>query len=88
MDSQIPNEKTVGQFSCKDGCISGPKQYMVEQGCALIEKIEAGQDLIFNMTSHRSPDFITAILVRLQTDFAGWRGVKSLLTALRSVSNN
>ena len=42
----------------------------------LLDKILAGEDTIFNMTKDQSPDIETAILVRLQTDYAGWLGLK------------
>ncbi|CAG0947552.1 hypothetical protein ANRL1_04260 [Anaerolineae bacterium] len=42
----------------------------------LVDWILAGEDTIFNMTNHQSPDIETAILVRLQTDYAGWLGLK------------
>lgn len=43
---------------------------------ALLDKILTGEDTIFNMTKDQSPDVETAILVRLQTDYAGWLGLK------------
>ena len=43
---------------------------------ALLDKILAGEDTIFNMTKDQSSDVETAILVRLQTDYAGWLGLK------------
>ena len=67
---------TVGRFELNDGILSGPADYMNEQGNALVDSIVAGQDLIFNTTTHLSPNVETAILVRLQTDFAGWLGLK------------
>ena len=67
---------TVGRFELNDGILSGPADYMNEQGNALVDAIFAGQDAIFNTTAHLSPNVETAILVRLQTDFAGWLGFK------------
>lgn len=49
---------------------------MLAQGNALLNKILAGEDTVFNMTADQSPDIETAILVRLQTDFAAWLGFK------------
>ncbi len=60
----------------EEGILTGPRAYMEEQGNALVDKILAGKDMIFNMTSGQSPDVETAILVRLQTDYAGWIGFK------------
>ena len=60
----------------KDGILCGPRDYMEEQGNALLDRILAGDDTTFNMTSDQSPDIEAAILVRLQTDYAGWLGLK------------
>ncbi len=68
--------KSCGQFSMEDGVLTAPRTYMEEQGNALVDKILAGRDMIFNMRSGQSPDVETAILVRLQTDYAGWIGFK------------
>jgi len=69
-------QKTVGKFSLTDGVLSGPYEYMVERGNALVDRMLAGEDQIFNLTESQSPDVETAILVRLQTDYAGWVGLK------------
>ena len=66
----------VGRFTYEDGILLGPRDYMLEQGNALLDKILTGEDTIFNMTKDQSPDVETAILVRLQTDYAGWLGIK------------
>ncbi len=68
--------KVVGQFTYEDGILCGPRDYLEEQGNALLDKILAGEDTIFNLTKDQSPDIETAILVRLQTDYAGWLGLK------------
>ena len=68
--------KTVGRFTLEDSVLSGPRDYIEAQGNALLDKILAGEETIFNMTAHQSPDVETAILVRLQTDYAGWLGLK------------
>jgi hypothetical protein len=68
--------KICGRFTLEDGILCGPRDYMEEQGNALLDRILAGEDTIFNMTSNQSPDIETAILVRLQTDYAGWLGLK------------
>ena len=69
---------TVGRFSLEGGVLSGPAQYMEEQGNAKLDKILAGKDTVFNMTAHLSPNAETAVLVALQTDFAGWLGMKEV----------
>ena len=68
--------KVVGHFTLENGLLCGPRDYMEAQGNALLDKILAGEDTIFNMTKDQSPDIETAILVRLQTDYAGWLGLK------------
>lgn len=75
---------TVGEFEYhpEHHSIIGPKQYLDEQGEALLQRIAAGEDFIFNLTAHQSPDAMTAVLVRLQTDYAGWLGAKQLMDAL------
>jgi len=74
----------VGHFTYEDGILLGPRDYVLEQGNALLEKILAGEDTIFNMTKDQSPDVETAVLVRLQTDYAGWLGLKQAEGWLKS----
>jgi hypothetical protein len=66
----------VGKFTYEAGVLMGPRDYMLTQGKALLDQILAGKDMVFNMTKDQSPDIETAILVRLQTDYAGWLGLK------------
>lgn len=66
----------VGEFTLNDGILSGPADYMREQGNAVVDAIFAGEDAIYNTTAHLSPNVETAILVRLQTSYAGWLGLK------------
>jgi len=66
----------VGQFTLEDNVLSGPREYMEDQGDKLVAQIVAGDDAIFNLTMHQAPNMETAILVRLQTDYAGWLGVR------------
>ena len=76
---------TVGRFTLNaDGTLSGPAQYLTDQGNELIDRIVAGTDTVFNMSQHLSPSVEIAILVRLQTDFAGWRGHQQMLGWLKS----
>lgn len=74
--------KEVGQFSIEDGTFSGPAEYMREQGNAKLDGILAGTDTAFNLCAGFSPDTETAILVAMQTDYAGWIGMRELLSAL------
>ena len=76
--------KEVGQFRIDDeGALWGPKAYMNEQGDAHLAKVLAGECVSFNMTAHLSPDVETAILVSLQTNYAGWKGVRDLLAVVQ-----
>jgi hypothetical protein len=68
--------KVVGHFTLENGLLCGPRDYMEAQGNLLLDKILEGEDTIFNMTKDQSPEIETAILVRLQTDYAGWLGLK------------
>lgn len=72
---------TAGRFSydTESGILSGPAQYMQEQGDALLAQITTGEDTVFNMSAHYSPSAEMAVLVRLQTDFAGWAGMQQML---------
>lgn len=76
MNQQLIPAK-AGRFEIDDnGVLSAPAAYMKEQGDELLANILNGQDAIFNMTSHYSPTVEIAICVRLQTDYAGWVGMK------------
>lgn len=74
----------VGEFEYNPerNSIVGPKEYLDEQGEALLKRIAVGDDLLFNVTAHLSPDAMTAVLVRLQTDYAGWVGMRRLFDEL------
>lgn len=69
-------KKQVGAFLIENGALSGPKQYMNEQGSAKLEHILAGEDVVFNTSLLYSPDAATGLLVAMQTDYAGWLGRK------------
>ncbi len=77
--------KTVGAFTIKDGSLYGPKEYMDEQGNAKLDEILGGVSVVFNTSMRLNPhqDIETAILVALQTDYAGWKGTKQLLDSLK-----
>ena len=75
--------KQVGKFTIDKGVLSGPAEYMKEQGGAKLEKILAGTDVVFNASLTHSPDIETGILVAMQTDYAGWLGDKELSRCLQ-----
>lgn len=75
-------QKRVSRFTIDDGIISGPAEYMNEQGNAKLDRILSGGDTVFNMCAHLSPDIETAVLVALQTDFAGWKGSRDFFKTL------
>ena len=77
--------KTVGKFQIDEtGMFSGPNQYMTEQGSCKLDEIMAGKCISFNMTCHLSPDIETAVLVAMQTDYAGWIGLQQTLNWVKS----
>lgn len=55
---------------------------MEEKGNALVEEIVAGNSAVFNQSVMSGTDVETAVLVALQTDFAGWLGFKQFCEAL------
>jgi hypothetical protein len=73
----------VGAFTYQDGSVSGPADYMKEQGFAHLRKIESGTDVVFNfgVSSGESPTPIVALLVSIQTDYAGWKGSRDFFAA-------
>lgn len=76
--------KKVGQFEIRDGALYGPAEYMKDQGNAKLDRILAGRDVVFNVGVTRSPDIETAVLVSLQTNYAGWKGTRELLRKVTS----
>ena len=56
--------------------VEGPGDYMNGQGTTLLAQLAAGADAIFNLTCGQSPSLEIAVLVRLQNDYAGWRGIQ------------
>lgn len=73
-------KKTLKHFSVDlaEGSFSGPKEYMNEQGNNRLDQILAGKSVAFNQTVHLSPNLAIAILVHMQTDYAGWLGARQL----------
>lgn len=77
-------KKTVGQFEIEDGTLTGPKQYLEEQGDAKVARMLSGNDAGFNAMCMARPDAdVEAIfLVALQTDYAGWLGMQQFVAGL------
>jgi hypothetical protein len=77
--------KQVGrfQFDPSTSTVAGPADYMSERGSALLDAILNGTDRMFNASRHFSPDVVTAILVRLQTDYAAFAGQRQFDAAVR-----
>ena len=77
-------QHSVGAFTMdsETGTVTGPVEYMNDQGSARLARIASGNDVVFNMGCTRSPNVFVAILVSLQTDFAGWKGTRNLLAGL------
>lgn len=76
---------TVGRFTYNKETneVSGPAEYMEERGFAKLDAIMAGTDVLFNFGCVKSPSVEVAVLVSLQTDYAGWKGTRQLLAGLR-----
>jgi len=72
----------VGAFTYEAGKVSGPSEYMNEQGSAKLEEIQSGKSAVFNFGCTRCKgtevELARLVLVTLQTDYAGWRGMKTL----------
>jgi len=69
---------TVGKFigDTETFAIEGPADYMTEQFPSAKATIEAGKNPVVNYgTTHGYPLFQT-VLVAIQTDYAGWLGMK------------
>lgn len=72
----------AGEFTIDDsGVLSGPAVFMEEEGNAILDRILAGNDTVFNMSAHLSPSVEMAICVRLQTAYAGWIGARRFFAA-------
>lgn len=68
----------IGEFEYKEGAVYGPKAYMLEQGNAKLDSIMSGQAAGFNAMLAARPDIspVQMVLVTLQTDYAGWIGMR------------
>jgi hypothetical protein len=78
-DLDIQERREVGRFvyDPETDTIEGPAAYMREQGNARLKAIAAGHDVVVSTGYARHGDMALAILVSLQTDYAGWVGAKS-----------
>lgn len=77
----------VGRFKLdtETGTVTGPAEYMREAGNARLRSIEAGTDVVFNAgAGGLSPSPEVALLVSLQTDFAGWKGSRQFFAAMEA----
>lgn len=76
-------EITVGRFTLtSDDSLLGPADYMREQGNAKLDAMIAGNDPAFNIALNYQPDYRRCLLVMLQTDYAGWKGMRQFVGAL------
>ena len=69
---------TVGRFTfTEDGGLIGPADYMATGRVdELVDRLEAGTLHTFNMNPHRETHPIRSVLVAIQTDYAGWIGMR------------
>lgn len=74
---------TVGKFTfdTADSTVSGPADYIRSAEYArCIASIEGGTNPTFRAAVEHSPDFVTALLVTIQTNYAGWHGLQTFNT--------
>jgi hypothetical protein len=75
---------TVGEFTFADGVVTGPGEYMRERGSERLDRILRGDDAVFNAGARFSAESAEKlVLVSLQTDYAGWKGLRSLVAVTR-----
>lgn len=71
----------VGEFKSDGKSVWGPERYMKEQGNAKLDAIMSGTDAAFEVmvrtATHNDP--VRLVLVALQTDYAGWKGLNQML---------
>ena len=75
--------KTVGQFTfdTETSELVGPKSFMESEDYAeWLARVKDGRDSVINFGA--SPDFVTALLVSVQTCYAGWHGRETFLRSL------
>lgn len=73
-------EQSVGAFRFVDGSVEGPAEFMAEAGERLLARAEAGQSAVVNYAVDSGVPPVKAILVALQTEYAGWLGMKRFET--------
>ena len=73
-------DQTAVTITVTDGklIVSGPAEYMRTRGNAVLSDIEAGRNTVFNYGCTQCPASDTCALIRvaLQTDYAGWLGMR------------
>ena len=72
----------VGNFEVENGNVIGPKEYMESDSYAKTRhEIEEGTHCLFSHFEVGTPvDMMIAVI--LQTDYAGWRGTRQLISML------
>ena len=75
----------VGQFTydTETGTLAGPAEYMKEKGHDKLEEILSGKSAVANFGMLKSPNPYVAVLVALQTDYAGWKGMRQFCAGLK-----
>lgn len=71
----------VGEFTLDEatGAVAGPKGYMEERFSEFFERLKRGGCPTFEFgAAGGSPSVEVALLVAVQTDYAGWRGQKQM----------
>ncbi len=81
------NEVRVGHFTCRDGLISGPDEYMADRGSELIAKIGNIPGTGYPANIPKNVYGIKALLARFQIDFTDWLIEKLLKENLLSPEN-
>lgn len=77
----------VGEFTFDptDSTITGPASYMRSAEYArCIASIQDGTSHTFRACCEHSPSFEVALLVTIQTDYAGWHGRETFLRTLEA----
>lgn len=79
---------TAGRFTYDTATnqVTGPADYMKAQGSAKLDEILEGRSAGFNAMLTCAPlgsSPIMIVLVALQTDFAGWLGMKQFESTFR-----
>lgn len=73
----------IGEFvyDAESNTLTGPAEYMREQGNKFVEDALAGRSAVLNyaLTNGGGSDPVRALLVALQTNYAGWKGTRDLV---------